>query len=315
MKKFDLPVLLIAFNRPLKFKRLIMGLKLVKPKKIYVFVDGAKTDKDKILCKKTKNLVKEINWNCLIIKKYEKANNGVGVGPYKAISWFFKNEEMGLILEDDCVPKKDFFSFCKNMLLKYKYNNDVGIICGTNFVLNNNISTSYYFSKFPTIWGWATWRKNWKGYNLNLRYWKKFRTSKQWINICGNFDVYKSFTSLIDYYFFNKKKLWDVQYFIFLWKKNKINILPKYSLVKNIGIDQSASHTFHKSKKHNYSTKKIDIKLIHPKFAVSEKKIDDKIFYTLFYNKKGLIFEFIKNIKFNITQQFKRFKIKCLNIR
>ena len=60
MKKFDLPVLLIAFNRPLKFKRLIMGLKLVKPKKIYVFVDGAKTDKDKILCKKTKNLVKEM---------------------------------------------------------------------------------------------------------------------------------------------------------------------------------------------------------------------------------------------------------------
>ena len=200
-------------------------------------------------------------------------------------------------------------------LNKYESNKNVWHISGWNYDIKIQNKYDAYFGKHISSWGWATWRKNWKGYNLNLRYWKKFRTSKQWINICGNFDVYKSFTSLIDYYFFNKKKLWDVQYFIFLWKKNKINILPKYSLVKNIGIDQSASHTFHKSKKHNYSTKKIDIKLIHPKFAVSEKKIDDKIFYTLFYNKKGLIFEFIKNIKFNITQQFKRFKIKCLNIR
>jgi hypothetical protein len=308
--KKNIPVLLIAYNRPSKFKKLVFELKLTKPKKIYVFVDGPRSKKDQLMIDKTKDVLNKINWKCQIIKKFEDKNHGVGVGPYNAINWFFQNEEMGIILEDDCIPQKNFFYFCKKMLIAHRNNNNIGIICGTNFVPIKTIKSSYLFSIFPNIWGWATWKRNWKGYNLDLKYWKNFRTSKKWINICLNFDMYKTFTSMIDYYFFNKKKLWDVQYFIFLLKKNKINILPKYSIIKNIGIDKFASTTFKKSKKISYVSKKFDLKLIHPKTVSTNKKIDERIFYSVYYKKKGIIKEFFKNIKFYLICYYRKFIIK-----
>ena len=46
-------------------------------------------------------------------------NDVTGVMVADAIDWFFENEEMGIILEHDCLPSDDFFEFAFQMLQKY----------------------------------------------------------------------------------------------------------------------------------------------------------------------------------------------------
>ena len=144
---YDIPILIVAFNRPGKFQKLINNLKKIKPNKIYIFADGPRIDNndDLKLCKKTRTIVSEINWQCKIKSFFLNKNSGVDLGVYSAINWFFKHEEFGIILEDDCIPTKDFFKFVRLIKKKYSKNNNIGIISGNNFIKTNN-KYSYFFS-------------------------------------------------------------------------------------------------------------------------------------------------------------------------
>lgn len=65
-----------------------------------------------------------------------------------AINWFFENEESGIILEDDSMPCTAFFDFSAKMLYKYRSNQKVWMIGGSNYAENFNPNNeSYHFSK------------------------------------------------------------------------------------------------------------------------------------------------------------------------
>ena len=107
------PILLLLFNRPIETKILFDRLRLLKPSKIYINQDGPRINflKDKILCQEVKKLIKDIDWQCDIKTKFSEINLGCRTSVSSAISWFFQNEEEGIILEDDCIPSKTFFYF------------------------------------------------------------------------------------------------------------------------------------------------------------------------------------------------------------
>ena len=72
----------------------------------------------------------------------------------------FKNEDKGIILEDDCVPNSDFFFFSAELLIRYENNKEIQMITGDNFqdgIIRGH--GSYYFSKLTHVWGWATWKR------------------------------------------------------------------------------------------------------------------------------------------------------------
>ena len=70
--KFDIPILLIVFNRPLLTEKLVNTLRFIKPSKIYVVADGPRENSkdDILLCKKTEKIINDnINWHCEVKKK------------------------------------------------------------------------------------------------------------------------------------------------------------------------------------------------------------------------------------------------------
>ena len=106
------PILLLLFNRPNLTKKLILNLKKIKPKKIYVNVDGPRYNNeiDAKLCKKVISIVKKnITWKTQLKLNINKRNLGCRYSVSKAISWFFSAEKKGIILEDDCMPKDIFY--------------------------------------------------------------------------------------------------------------------------------------------------------------------------------------------------------------
>ncbi len=237
-------ILLIIFNRPDKTKSIIKALSEFKPPVIYVSADGPRDLNENATCNYTRSLISMIDWDCKVITNFIPTNLGCKVAVSKAIDWFFSMEDEGIILEDDCLPSNDFYEFCSTMLEKYRYNDSVGSISGTKISpFFKNYKYDYFLSKYPNIWGWATWKRVWSKYDVNISNWEDlWRINK--------IDEYLSDPILVNYWrkvfknvYESKIDTWDYQ-FVYLYFKEKYRcIIPNKNLIKNIGFDAEATHT------------------------------------------------------------------------
>ena len=88
-------------------------------------------------------------------------NVGCSAAVLSACEWFFENEEFGLILEDDCMPAKEFLTYANYSRKIIETNSDVWLFCGTQFAPYEKSADSWSLSKYALIWGWGTTKKNW----------------------------------------------------------------------------------------------------------------------------------------------------------
>ena len=243
---FETPILFIIFNRPDPSAKVFEKIKAVKPKFLYVAADGPRegNDNDKVKCEKVRKYVLDnIDWDCEIKTLFQEKNLGCGKGVSTAITWFFKNEEEGIVLEDDCVPSLSFFTFCSTLLEKYRHNDNIYVIGGSNFQKGKRGKASYYFSAHGHMWGCASWRRAWEKYNLSMEAYdyqefnkclkKYFSTKKEreyWLKI---FDMMKK----------NLNDTWDYQWIFTQWLNNAINIIPNVNMIENIGFNEDGTHT------------------------------------------------------------------------
>lgn len=127
------PILFTIFNRPDTTALVFEKIRKAQPQKLYIAADGPRTKQGKELCNKTREIIKRIDWDCSVKKLFLEDNLGCRKGMIKAITWFFENESEGIILEDDCLPSDSFFSFCSILLEKYRDDDRIGHITGSNF--------------------------------------------------------------------------------------------------------------------------------------------------------------------------------------
>ena len=168
-KIIDIPILLICFDRPEELKKNIKLLLKYKVKNLYIAQDGYNgvNYKSKNGHKEVRKILEELIKKNKVNINYFKKNYGKRYGPPKAISWFFKNVEMGVIVEDDTLPSKSFLLMSEILLEEHKYDKEVFQICGSG-VLSKNFGSLTYLSSIPFIHGWATWRNRWKLYSQKI---------------------------------------------------------------------------------------------------------------------------------------------------
>jgi hypothetical protein len=239
-------VLMIVFNRPDHARKVFEKVRAVQPPKLYIAVDGPRKNRhdDQVKIRQCIKLFDEIDWPCEVRKLVRVENMGCRLAVSSAISWFFEQEEQGIILEDDCVPDTSFFTYCDHLLEKYKDVPSVMHINGVNFQDGNWRGTgSYYFSKICHVWGWASWRRAWQKYDIDMQGMEEFFDHglyKSVANYKGSGEYWKNaFTQvkngLID--------TWDYQWAFSVWKNNGLSLSPNFNLISNIGFDETATHT------------------------------------------------------------------------
>jgi len=250
---YNIPILFLIFNRPDTTHKVFESIKAIKPFKLYVAADGWREGyigEDK-LCKTARAIIKNgIDWDCELYILFREENLGCGIAISQAINWFFEHEEMGIILEDDTLPNHSFFEYCEKMLMYYKDDSTVMHVSGNNFANTNKLKSSYYFTKLPFIWGWATWRRAWLKYD----FFDKFMSNndKQLIidNAFTDIEIRAYWKDIFQSYnLTHKSYTWDYQWFLAIWKNDSKVIQPKYNLVKNIGFTFDATHTIDTSSK------------------------------------------------------------------
>ena len=174
----DTGVLLIVFNRPEETRQVLEVLRKAKPARLYVACDGPRenhpTDAARVAA--VKALIREcVDWNPQLHTRYAEQNQGCALGVSSAISWFFEQEAQGIILEDDIIASESFFPFCAELLERYADTPEVMGITGYNRDDSSSRSSdSYFFSHYPGIWGWATWRDRWEKFRPDNSYLSDF---------------------------------------------------------------------------------------------------------------------------------------------
>ncbi len=239
------PVLFIIFNRPDNTKRVFDTIKKYKPDKLYIASDGARMNipsEAETVEQTRQQVLAGIDWVCEVKTIFRTQNLGCGGGPYEAINWFFEHEEMGIILEDDCVPSPVFYDYCNYLLEKFKYDSRVSMISGRSHYPDHKLfeQYDYIFSYNCITWGWATWRRCWANFDIDMKNWDAFNAEGGFKNLCftkseGAFlnGMFSRLVKKTDY----QSHVWDFQFVFSILAKAGMSIVPAVNLVENIGYD------------------------------------------------------------------------------
>ncbi|GAB3693546.1 hemolytic protein HlpA [Spirosoma flavus] len=242
------PVLFIIFNKIEETKKVFETIRLYKPAKLFIAADGPRSfvEDEKQTCNTVKLwVIDHIDWACDVHTLFRDQNIGCGRGPSEAITWFFNHVEEGIILEDDCLPNPSFFSFCQELLSQYRHNQAISAISGNNFqaLQPMNTPSDYYFSVFPSSWGWATWRRAWQGFDFNLGSWKKRKSMRALKFIFREKNYYLWWKHRFDWMYKDQPQdMWDFQFHYHSMLNRQLAIIPKANLVSNIGHGASGTH-------------------------------------------------------------------------
>lgn len=244
----SIPILLITFNRPDHVRQVLTEIRKQQPAQLFVCQDGARegNENDRVKCQEVRDVITElVDWSCELHTLYQEKNLGCGPGPAAGITWFFENVEMGIIMEDDCLPHPDFFAYCEEMLNRYNDNPNVQFINATLYHDRWQCDASYGFSHYMVTGAWAGWRETWQGFDLDMHSWNAWQFRKQVLRLThstteANWWYWKLKEIQADT---EKKSYWDYQMQMHLFKNAAVTIHPKTNLVSNIGFDTEATHT------------------------------------------------------------------------
>jgi hypothetical protein len=280
-------VLFLVFNRLDTTKQVFEAIRQAKPPRLYVAADGARKNKegeDKKVQEVRDFIMSNIDWNCEVKTLFREQNYGCKMAVSGAIDWFFENEEMGIILEDDCLPSQSFFWFCEELLERYKDDNRISLITGTSYLFNEiDSKDDYFYSKYISIWGWATWNRSWKQYDVEMKDWPKLRENNFLESVFfWDKNIQNIFSKYFDMGYEKKIDTWDFQWAFRCLAESGYCITPYKNLVSNIGIEGTrSSQNSPFVKMHRLDI--IDVKHLKCSFPIVHNyKIDKILFYNVF---------------------------------
>ena len=237
-------VLFLVFNRPDTTQQVFDAIRVAQPPRLYIAADGPRPGKagEMERCLKTRRIVTNVDWACEVKTLYRDENLGCKIAPSSAITWFFENEEMGIILEDDCCPSKDFFKYCDWALDTYKNEKMVWHINGNNFNQALLDQPLLSFVALASVWGWATWRDRWSKYIEN-----PFDLAEAIRNEDVIWSISRIASIIKKNHIFDLQKgldAWGYQWQIAILRHSGLCLTCNSNLISNIGDGIDATHTF-----------------------------------------------------------------------
>jgi hypothetical protein len=280
------PIAFIIFNRSDLTEIVFQAIRHIRPKKLLVIADGPRNEAEAPQCNQTRAIIDQVDWDCEVLKNYSDVNLGCRDRVSSGIDWVFTQVEEAIILEDDCLPSDSFFGFCETMLDCYRDDRRIMMISGDNFQvyreqLPASHAYSYYFSKYVHVWGWATWRRAWEFYDVNMSSWPFFQEENLTYSISEDPVEILFWQDVFDRVAAGAIDTWDYQWVYACFHQSSLSIMPTVNLISNIGFRADATHTLTDSPWANLEVGEID-EIEHPLFTMRDRDADRYTFEKVF---------------------------------
>jgi hypothetical protein len=210
-----------------------------------VAADGPRQNRpgEEAKCEETRRIIEQVDWNCEVKTLFREQNLGCQIAISSAIDWLFENTEEGIILEDDNLPSQSFFWFCQELLEVYRNDSRVVMISGLNTLGEWKSDLQDYFFSDGGVWGWATWRRAWKYFDVDLKLLNHPETKR----CVRDFLVDENnYSIMMDAFIRTYEK--KVDSYAYPWAfarmiNSGLSIKPSKNLIRNIGFGPNATHT------------------------------------------------------------------------
>jgi hypothetical protein len=271
-------VAFLIFNRPETTARVFEAIRGARPPKLLVVADGPRADKpgEAERCAAVRRIIDGVDWPCEVLKNYSDTNLGCKRRVSSGLDWVFSTVDDAIVLEDDCLPHPTFFPFCEELLDRYRNDERIAQIGGSNFQFGKKRTPySYYFSIFNHIWGWASWRRAWRSYDLEMTCWPEVRDSEWLRDFTNDASGVKFWYRNFQRAYQGEIDTWDYQWTFSCWLQRRLTVLPNVNLVSNLGFFQEATHTkSNRSRLANIPTKPVQFPLVHPPYIARSVEAD-----------------------------------------
>jgi hypothetical protein len=238
------PIALFVYNRPDHTRKTLESLMTnseFTDSLVYVFCDGAKSEKDLDSVQKTRELIHSYELENVIIFENEY-NKGLAQSLVDGINYALQEHDRIIVLEDDCVPSSDFIHFM-NICLSYYESNErimnVSAYCPP-IEIPRDYPYDIFFSYRFSSWGWGTWKRAWKKYSRDPHILDTIEGSsvvKKKIDRAG-LDLYPMLKRQVN----GKLNSWAIYWAINIITNDGLSISPVRSRIMNIGHDGSGTH-------------------------------------------------------------------------
>jgi hypothetical protein len=239
-------VAFIIFNRPDVTEKSFETIRQARPPRLFVIADGPRANREGEArrCADARAVIDRVDWPCEVHKNYADTNLGCARRVSSGLDWVFSHVDRAIILEDDCIPDPTFFTFCEELLMRYENDDRIMHISGNNHQRGiRRTPYSYYFSKFPHCWGWATWKRAWSLFDFDLKLWPMMCDLKVVESLYDDSREPEYWSSKIGEVASGQVSSWAYRWQIACWANNGLSILPETNLVQNIGFGPGATHT------------------------------------------------------------------------
>jgi hypothetical protein len=243
---FQTPVAFFVFNRPDTTAQVFEAIRHIQPAQLLLVADGARSHKagEAEKCAAVRKIISQIDWKCDVLENFSDTNLGCKQRVVSGLNWVFEQVEAAIVLEDDCLPNPSFFRFCQAMLKRFSEDERIMMICGTNLLEEwKSKQQSYHLSHHTTIWGWATWRRAWQYYDVNMTDWPNGDVQNRVKDLLGHEKLYLNRKQAFEAVYQGKIDTWDLQWAFTRLLQSGLSVIPSVNLVSNIGFTEDATHT------------------------------------------------------------------------
>lgn len=292
----DVPVKINIWIRRECQKRQFEVIKAARPSILFVTSDGGRNEKEwATILENRKMYENEIDWECTVYYQYADENLGLYTMSRKRLELIWNTVDRCVFLEDDIIPSISFFSYCAELLEKYKDDKRIETICGMNHLgASEEVTSDYFFSRQGSIWGTATWKRVYEDRNdfsygddpyimkLLKQRTKRNPTFIKKIEAYAKSDLHEGHVAGGEFW---------IEFA--MYAQNRLQIVPKYNMINNIGYDDGSAHAqgykyFNSDikKLFNMKTYEYEFPLKHPKYVIPDVEYEKKRNAMLGYNDK-----------------------------
>lgn len=235
---FELPVVFLAFNRPEETRSVFECIRRQRPRRLLIVTDSARRGHptDASRCADVRSIVTQVDWPCEVSINAETENLGCGLRVSSGLDWVFDTVEEAVIIEDDCLPCDDFFNFMAAMVPYYRSDTRIGTISGSNLTLQDlRLNDSYFFSVYPSLWGWGSWRRTWRHYDFHMTRWEQAKNELVVGRSFRDPQILIFFSVIFEQLAQGEMDTWDFQMYFASFANSWLHVIPSQNLVSNIG--------------------------------------------------------------------------------